>query len=355
MGWSMASVSFRMAGSGDWQNLLPNEELRHLYAGIYPHGLPISSVDKRFTNAVAGWEAAGIAVTRDQSLLPLGPIMTNHDLEILAPWFQDMSGCMCDAVHRYLAEYRLFAEGFCGRSKAQAAGVGNLVTILTCAEALDIEAFHLLRRRLIGPHPPRGPAGRFFFWGYAFSDGPKRIFGVTTYGRGEEVHLSVIRSRGLERGRLPSLLREQSTMTYLSALCRHESAEPLEGWCTGYAKEMIGSLREVGLLEPDDPPRLAIPVLKQRDMETTASLHRKVSEQINYDFTAGLSRLRALVVQCSFSRCSLPDVLSMLFHVAYSYAADALVREGVVPDFPDRAGGEWGAWLRMMGSEVTNH
>jgi hypothetical protein len=61
-----------------------------------------------------------------------------------------------------------------------------------------------------------------------------------------------------------------------------------------------------------------------------------------------MGQLRGLVSGCSFARCSLPDTLCMLFHLAYSYAADALVLEGVLPDFPERAGGEWGVWLRLL-------
>lgn len=347
MSWSPASVSFRMAGSGNWQVLLPDEEARRLYAQIYPGGILLLQIDDKFRNIITSWQKAGIATVAGQRLVPLCPIMTNQDLEILAPWFQDIANCMCRAIWQCLMDYRVLAESLSG-SSAPKHKVDNLVTILTCAQALDVWTFHALRQELVGPHPLRGAAGRFFFWGYAFSGGPRRLFGVSTYGRGEMVRLSVIRSRGLDRGKLPALLRQGPALSYLRGLCLLNRTGANEDRVPYEIDETVRSLREVGLLEPDEPPRLAIPILDDRAIEKAAQLHSKVSGNIMPDFAARMRKLQSLISRCSFAECSVPDVLSMIFHLAYSYAADALVLGGTIPDFPDRAGGEWGVWLRLI-------
>ena len=66
-------------------------------------------------------------------------------------------------------------------------------------------------------------------------------------------------------------------------------------------------------------------------------------------FTAGSTELHDIIPQCSFAACSLPDVLCMVFHLAYSYCTDALVEAGVIPDFPQEAAGEWGVWIHNVG------
>ena len=348
MSWSMASVSFRMAGVGDWQSLLPDEEIRRLYSQIYPGGISLQQIEGHFGEIITSWQRAGVATIAEQRLVPLCPIITNEDLEILAPWFHDISSCMCQAICRYLAAYRTLAETLLGGTATPKHEVDNLLTILTCADALDVWTFRALRHELIGPHPPRGTAGRFFLWGYAFSAGPRRIFGVTTYGRGETVRLSVLRSRGLDRGRMPALLRQGPALDYLGGLCLPDRLASREHQAPHEIEETVRCLREVGLLEPDEPPRLAIPVLYDPDMEKTTQLHSKVSKDITSDFVAGMSKLQDLISRCSFAQCSSPDVLAMIFHLAYSYAADALVSAGAIPDFPQQAGGEWGVWLRLI-------
>jgi hypothetical protein len=336
-----------MAGVGNWQILLPDDEMRRLYSQIYPDGVLLQDIEERFRSTVALWQKADIAATTGARLFPLGPVMMDDDIEIVTPWFDEISKCICGTIRRYLRDYRLLARRLSGGPGATKDRIGNIVTILICAEGLDISTFSRLRYELIGRHPQRAPAGRFFFWGYAFSEGPKRIFGVTTYGRGEAVRLSVIRSRGLDRGQMPALLRDDATLNFIQGLCLKEPGIFTENGIEG----MIHDLRDVGLLEPDGPPRLAIPIFSDRDIEEASRIHNQVATEITSDFTARMTRLENLISRCSFARCSLPDVLCMLFHLAYSYAADELVRTGTIPDFPAQAGGEWGVWIRLVGTQ----
>jgi len=347
----MASVSFRMAGAGNWQDLLPDKASRRLYAQIYPSGIPLQSIPGEFSSIVAGWQEAGIADIISQQLVPLSPIVQNRDIEILAPWFEDISHAMCQAICRYLADYQELAASLYGGTNTPAHNVDNLVIVLVCAQALDVWTFRTLRQELVGFHPPRGLAGRFFFWGYAFSDGPKRIFGVTTYGRGEAVRLSVLRSHGLDRGEMPDLLRQPPVMTYIRDLCLPQRTASTACLSPREAADTIRQLREVRLLEPDEPTRLAIPVLHDQDMEKAAQLHNKVSSEITSEFTVRMDQLQDLISRCSFAQCATPDVLSMIFHLAYSYAADTLVLTGALSDFPQQAGGEWGVWLSLIGGD----
>ncbi len=348
MNWSMTSVSFRMAGAGNWQILLPDEESRQLYAHIYPGGALLQDSDNRSKKMLTSWQDAGIATVVAQRLVPLGPIMTDQDLKTLAPWFQNISRHMCQVISKYLTDYRLLVQDMCGGSNAPKNKVDNLLIILTCAEALDVWTFRMLRQALIGPHPPRGPAGRFFFWGYAFSGGPKRIFGVSNYAFGKTGQLSVIRSRGLGRTKMLNLLRQELVVTYLERLLMPESTASTLYPGSHRTERIIQSLRDVGLLEPNESPRLAIPILNENGMEKVAWLHNKVSREVISHFTTTTGMVRGLISQCSFAECSLPDVLCMIFHLAYSYAADALIAEGAIPDFPEQAGGEWGVWFQLI-------
>ncbi len=343
----MTSVSFRMAGTGNWKTLLPDEEAGRLYTRMYPAGLPLRQIEKRFSNLVTSWQKSGIATITGHRLLPLGPIVTDKDLTVLAPWFRDISAGMVKAILNYLADYQRLAISLCGPDTLKSK-INNLVTILTCAQALDVWAFQALRHKLIGPYPPRGSAGRFFFWGYAFSDGPKRIFGVSTYGPSETVRVSVLRSRGLDRAEIVGVLTRGPTLAYLEELCL-SNRRASKGYGAPYEARIVSSLRDVALLEPDEPVRLAIPIFHDKEIEKVVPLHSRVSRCIVSVFATQQGELRRLISQCSFARCSLPDVLSMTFHLAYSYAADGLVLAGSIPDFPKRAGGEWGVWIRLIG------
>jgi len=349
MSWSPANISFRMAGTGNWQVLLPDAETRQLYAQIYPGGQLVQQIEDKFRDIIMLWQKADIATTVGGHLVPLGPIMMSEDLQVLNPWFDDISDDICRTIRQYLPHYKRLANNLSGGSHATKDRIDNMLTILVCAEALDIWTFRVLRHRIIGPHPNRAPAGRFFFWGYAFSNGPGRIFGVTTYGRGEAVRISVIRSHGLNRGQLPGLLRDEPIFNFIKDIfLRNHAGYPRNRVPKGMV-ETILRLREIGLLEPDEPLRLSVPILTDGDIQKTSRLHTQVSSEITSDFGARMANLRDLISQCSFAKCSLTDVLSMIFHLAYPYATDRLVLTETIPDFPQQAGGEWGVWLRLIG------
>ena len=342
----MASVSYRMAGARTWQGVLPDEQARRLYSRLYP-AASLDSVDERFETTIASWLEAGIASLSGRRLIMLGPLMTDGDLNVLGSWFDRTSDSMSQAISEYLRDYRALAESLCGGAAAREHKVDNLMTILVCAQALDMETFRVLRREVMGRYPSRGPAGRFFFWGYACSGGPRRIFGVTTYGRAQTVRVSVLRSRGLKRGALPTLLRLEPALALLAALCKGRSTGGMG--TPGETQEMVRRLRDVALLEPDDAPRPAVPVLGDRDLARASRLNDRVSQGIASAFTSELAGLYDIIPRCSFAACALPDILCMVFHLAYSYCADALVEAGMIPDFPQEAGGEWGVWIHQAG------
>ncbi len=342
----MDSVSYRMAGAGNWQIMLPDEETRRLYARLYPTA-SLRSVDSGLMSTIASWQEAGIAAVTASELTLLGPLMTDGDLSILEPWFDGRSAAMSQPVKEHLPDYREMAEHLGAGLTAREDMAGNLITILACAQALDMETFRILRRDLLGRHPSRGPAGNLFFWGYAFAGGPRRIFGVTTYGRAGTARVSVLRSHGLKRGPLPDLLRQRAALSLMAELCGGSPVR--ESTVSSETQALTRRLRDAGLLEADDPPRLAVPVLSDRDLEQGTRLNSHVAGAIADAFTAGLGELQELVPRCSFAACALPDILCMIFHLAYSYCADALVGTGMIPDFPREAGGEWGVWMHGVG------
>ena len=349
MSWSLVSVSYRMSGSGSWQNLLPDEPARRLYAELYPEAEIPEDLSNRHELLLSAWRRAAIIKSEGQKILSLGPIMTDEDLEILGPWFEAVSDTMCAAVWERLPDYRLLASRFAGGKSASKEEIENVLTIQVCAHTLDSWVFALLRRELIGTYPPRDFAGSFFFWGYAFAKGPERIFGFTTYGGRSGGSLHVIRSHGLDRERLKAVLRRRDTFDFLEHFASDRLTNGVGLTGQDYSgpgfENTVNLLREVKILKPDDPPRLAVPVFTYPDMKLAAELYEAVSAKIIKTFSAGPDELKVLISQSTFARCSRPDILCMLFHLAYSYAADKLVKKGVFPDFPREAGGEWGVWI----------
>ncbi|MFC1533504.1 hypothetical protein ACFL7M_09100 [Thermodesulfobacteriota bacterium] len=346
----MTSVSYRLSGSGSWQNLLPDESSRQLYAKIYLAGASLSHVSGQLRQLLNSWQKAAIVKFKGQKVLPLGPIMMNSDLDILDPWFQDISASMCEAVLERLPEYHSLSSRLAGGRSTIKQELDNILTIQICAHTLDSCVFALLRKEMIGTYPSRGFAGNFFFWGYAFASGPKRIFGFTTYGSQGVWPLHVIRSHDLNRRKIKALLRDPDILDYILYL--HSTGQVNDEAVSGdysYSGEtgkIVDSLRDAGILDNKDPPHLAIPVFKDRDMASAIELYQDVSLKIITRFVAKMKDLKSLVGKCSFNLCSWPDIFCMLFHLAYSYAADKLVERGTIPDFPQNADGKWGVWIR---------
>lgn len=337
MKWSLSSVSYRMSGSGSWQNLLADEEEKALYAGIYPGGVAMQDFPGP-APLLSSWRDSAIVRLSDGRVAPLGPIMTDADLQVLAGWFQEVCGAMCAAVTERLPNFRAQAAALAPARASSGRYVDNIMTILTCAVTLDSWVFARLRRAVMGTYPPRGRAGDFFFWGYAFAAGPERIFGFTTYNGLARGQLHVMRSHELDREALKTVLAQRFTWDYLRRLTAG-------GEVSGQGR-VVQALRDIGLLDREGPPRLAVPVFSDDAMEAVNDVCEAASGQVLMHFLGGLKGLEALVGRCSFARCNPPDVLCMLFHLAYSYAADRLVAERVIPDFPKSAGAEWGVWVR---------
>jgi hypothetical protein len=338
-----------MSGSGSWKNLLPDGISHRLYVEIYPLGAPLPTLSAHIREFLPAWEQAGIVRLEDQKIIPLGPIMTNADLFILNSWFKDIANFMSQVVMEGLDDYRMLASNLAKGHSSRKKDMDNLLTILICALTLDSWVFSRFRREVIGTYPPRGVAGDFFFWGYAFATGPQRIFGFTTYNGLDGKQLHIIRSHGLDRRSLKAVLNRRDTWNCLNRF--------FEGWDQDHGtslfdrhqslpwKTVEDSLQKVGLLTLDNPPQLAIPIFDDSDREAVSELCLQTSQKIMDHFLLKMEGLQYLANQCSFARCSWPDVLCMLFHLAYSYAADRLVEKGVISDFPQRAGGEWGVWI----------
>ena len=349
MSWSMESISFRMAGSGSWQNILPDEPSRRLYAEIYPGGVPLSQVDDKISQIFTYWQKAAIVKMEARRVVPIGPIMTDDDLRTLHSWFQDISEFMCEAVLERLPEYNALVSDLAGGRTLTNQEAGNILTIQICALTLDSWVFAMLRHEMIGIYPPRDFAGDFFFWGYAFKNGPQRIFGFTTYGWWRLPNIHVIRSHGLDRALIKDLLRRRDTLDYLQTLyTRLEGSVEIgsgESLNTGKEEQMLDSLRAGRIITNDDPPHLSIPVFMRSDMTLATELYQAVASEILNHIGTSVDTLKGLVDECSFAQCAWSDNLCMLFHLAYSYAADELVERGIIPDFPRSARGEWGVWL----------
>ena len=195
----------------------------------------------------------------------------------------------------------------------------------------------------MGSYVPRGSAGTFYFWGYGFAGGPKRIYGFSSYGGYRRQSVHVMRSHGLDRELLKSGLETPGVLHLLNERFEQTirgKAEPVDVEKEKFAR----ILADLHILNRADD-QLSIPVFYGEWMEKSAELYQTVSAGITHHFMETLEELGDLVSRCSFSRCLSADVLCMLFHLAYSYAADTLVETGIVPEFPAKAAGEWGVWI----------
>jgi len=339
-----------MAGSGNWQNLLPDEHAKQLYGKIYPNGIFLADINHQDRVLFNAWEKGDIIKIDKGKVIPIGPVITDNDLVLLDPWIKDISQTMGNAVLKHLTEYHRQARKMAHKGTYTREKFENILTIQICAHTLDSWVFSQLRKEVIGTYSPRDFAGTFFFWGYGFSSGAKRIFGFTTYGGSRWVQVHILRSHGLDREGLKSLLIRYGTMDLIEQLYLNVQAiddqKRLNRISNFVGKSPnLESLRKFHLAEPDDPPRLAIPVFTQEDMIPAANLYQKVTRIIFNRFMDNMEDLRKRAVDCSFAQCTWSDVLCMLFHLSYSYAADLLVVKGVIPEFPQSAGGEWGVWI----------
>lgn len=342
MSWSLDSVSYRMAGSGSWKNLLSNPGEEKFYGSIYPGGVLLSGLGPDQLHLISEWKQADMVRVVEGRAIPNGPIMLDSDLEVLKPWFDDMKNIMTARVKANLEAYRHRAASLA--NPATPGALDNLLTIMICAHTLDSTLFSSLRRIIMGTYVPRGRAGDFFFWGYGFQNGPQRIYGFTSYGRYAGPLVHVIRSHGLDREKLKSVLLQNGVLELIH--------QKLPGRVGASRKEtdsrnqnLTNLLREAHILDDENPARLSIPVFYGPAMDQAARLYQSVSEAVTQRFMDTLDALSRGVANCSFSNCLSSDVLCMIFHLAYSYAADDLVQDGVIPEFPKTAGGEWGVWI----------
>ena len=347
MSWSIDSVSYRMSGSGSWQYLLTDAASEKFYAEIYPQGVPLSDLDPSQLELISFWQGAHIIKIEKGRAMPMGPIMTEADLAVLKSWFDNLAQTMCDAVKQQLSAYRDMAKQLAEKDDTDL--LNNILTIMICAHTLDSMVFSHLRKTAMGSYVDRGSVGNFYFWGYAFSEGPRHIFGFTSYGGGHKAAVHVMRSRGLGRDRLKQVLRNRETTGFL-----HEKyispilAGVREIATKGFNEKenaIVENLQAARVVAADDPGRLAIPVFMGDTMKAASALYLTSARLIARDFMNRMDELGGIVRQCTFSRCPSADVLCMLFHLAYSYAADTLVAEGIVPEFPDMATAEWGVWV----------
>jgi len=337
-----------MAGAGSWQNLLPDSASKQLYASLYPAGDAIDRIDTKFHALIDNWTKGRIVRAVDGHILPVGPIMTDSDIETLGPWFQEIAGTMYGAVCDRLDTYRAQAAALAQDNGSSQKAYGSILTIQICAHTLDSWVFSRLRRDAMGSYTPRDYAGTFFFWGYAFADGAKRIFGFTTYGVQTGLRLHVFRSHGLDREILKSVLRNYKSIGLLNRIyCSGYLRDPdpsAPGPVSDDDRDQLALLRNIKLVHPT-ALTLSIPVFRGEAMSRAVELYQAVTDTIAARFMDLMPDLKRRIPECSFAQCRWSDICCMLFHLAYSYAADMLVENDIIPDFPARAGAEWGVWV----------
>src|SRR5262245_46107662 len=151
----------------------------------------------------------------------------------------------------------------------------------------------VLRRLLAGPlgrHPAHGDTGRYFIWGEELGAGPTAITGIRAIRGTKGYGLCLLISRIVDRPRLQDARRLYAQTEGVSAidllvhlltdqpslptLARHWGVEVamLQRW--------LEEQRWVGVVTPDEPPQVCIPVFDAQAMAQFAPVCGGIACQI---------------------------------------------------------------------------
>ncbi len=344
-----AAVQFFTTGFGDWRRVLPAGSVRDFYVRIYPEGMRWSELPAPMLEACRAWVESDFARADGDRLTPVIPILTQHDRDVLHPWFEGLACHTVAVVHDELPAFRRLAEQFRNRWNS----AEHVLTILI----LWSINMWVLRRLLAGPigrHPAHGTTGRYFIWGEELGQGPTYITGIRGLRGTAGYGVCLVVSRIVKRPGLKDFRRIYApvggvpAVDLLAVLLSDEvSAAQLAQRCSldeAIVKEWLVEQARVRVIAADLPLQVRVPVFDAPAMAGIAPVCDGVAERIT-DWLLADTGLEALWGGCSFTRCPRRGVLCMLWHNSYYEATDRLIAQGILPPFPSMAEGEWGVWL----------
>jgi len=342
-------VQFFTTGFGDWRRVLPVGAVREFYGRIYPHGMRWEALPTPMLQACRAWVACDLARADGDRLMPLIPILTQPDRDLLHPWFDALASYTAAIIGDELPAFRRLAEQFSNRWNT----AEHILTILI----LWSINMWVLRRLLVGPmgrHPAHGDTGRYFIWGEELGQGPTFITGIRATRRTAGYGLCVIVSRIVDRPALKDSRRLYAQVGGMSAIDlvanvnANQTSIPTLAQQWGVEAPILhrwlDEQRRVRVITTDEPPQVRVPVFGSEAVTQIAPVCGGVARQI-MDWLLEEALLEPLLERCSFAHCPRPAILCMLWHNSYYEATDRMIAQGVLPAFPSTAEGEWGVWL----------
>jgi hypothetical protein len=342
-------VQFFTTGVSDWRRVLPAGPVRDFYVQIYPHGRRWDALPTPMLEASRAWVESDFARADGDRLMPMIPILTKGDRDILHPWFGALAAHTVTAVGDALPAFRRLAAQFSDRRNS----AEHILAILI----LWTINMWVLRRLLSGPigrHPTHGNTGRYFIWGEELGAGPTAMTGIRairgTLGYGLCLIVSRIVARpGLKDARrLYARTGDVSAVNLLVELATNHANIPhlAQRWGidTTILYTWLDEQRRVGVLSTEEPPQVCVPVFGPQAMGQIAPVCDSVAQDIT-DWLLADRMLERLLAHCSFTHCPSSTILCMLWHNSYYDATDRLIAQGVMQPFPAVADGEWGVWL----------
>jgi hypothetical protein len=342
-------VQFFTTGVGDWRGVLPAGAVRDFYGHIYPAGIPWQVLPTPMLEACRAWVECDFARADGDRLMPMIPILTQPDRDLLHPWVASLASHMATVVGDELPAFRRLAAQFSNRWST----VEHILTILI----LWNMNMWVLRRLLAGPmsrQPVHGDTGRYLIWGEEWGRGPTSISGIRAIRGTAGYGLCLIVSRLVDRPGLKGSRRLYAPVGGVSAVdllakltANQTPISPLaQQWGVEAAtlQKWLDEQRRVRVVTPDEPPQVCVPVFGPQAVAQIASVCGSVAQHIT-DWLLTDSLLEPLLERCSFEHCPRAPILCMLWHNSYYEATDHLIAQGILPAFPAAAEGEWGVWL----------
>src|SRR5262245_36231132 len=108
-------VQFFTTGLADWRRVLPAGAVRDFYGHIYPTGIPWQSLPTSMLEACRAWVECDFARADGDRLMPMIPILTQPDRDLLHPWVASLAAHMATVVGDELAAFRRLAAQFSNR------------------------------------------------------------------------------------------------------------------------------------------------------------------------------------------------------------------------------------------------
>jgi len=285
-------IKFYMAGSGSWWKFFPDQKSYNLYQQIYQTNPSLDELSEEGREQVRLWQEVNFIKVENKAITPLIPVFTNEDNEILKPYFSSLIEKSTQIISNKIDDYRNFSAKLARASKLPS---DYILTILLCAYTLDTGTLDSLKKGAIGKPPKRDDDNHYFLWGESAKRDLRSFFGVNSSEIRPGLNISMIWS--------PAIKQEISQQN------------------------------------------ISLPFFNSDILEEINCLCNPMARQLAIVFTGSIVDLDGFLDKSSFKNCSRGDILCMLFHIGYGLITENLIKQSLLPKFPEEVNDGWGMWM----------